>query len=696
MTAGKLAANKPAAATNTTLYRCPIDKAASAVLEVCNQSATATSYTAAIRDYDQILTLNSAYSLTVGNIISKYLLTISPGLPTTDFVPGDIVTLKNKQGTFKIQDVYQPTATITVPVKVESLGTVSVDTTTAAGTINVGDTLTGGTSGFVGYVYRIATNSYWMRIPGVTTSGTSYYVNNIGTTTTIAANDYIYFDGEVVRVSARTNYQVTITRAQLGTTAAAHAPGKGFVAFRASATTTTVNEGAVFSNSDTTLTVASATNFTTGSYIKIDNEFLLINSINGNNLSVTRAQLGSTAATHADGSVVTLQTTVTTGQFQFFVLTETVSNGSGGSINLNVAATGGDAYTQYPYFTYNITSTYYEYPSTINFDANRKVRFTQVDTSNATHPLRLSLQSDGTNSPGGTNLTTGVTVSGTPGSAGAYTEVDLSLSNVGSNSTYYIYDSSTANYGTSITIDLTPNYTQIYIYDTTKSKITTSDTFAISSVNYTITGVTVGPYAYVKSIPYAGVSSIATTAATGSAGTATLTFAAQSTAPYAVGQTITVAGVTPTGYNGTYVVTACTTTTVSYANATTAAQTVAGTIVGNTTAKVALGTGSTSFAASDTFYDSPTTPGDVRLLATVGSLSVINAEDYIYYTKAISGNVNDRTPGIVIGPGDNIMINSTANTLSYVLHGFEDSTSDFSAVYYYRTAAQAGTGSVTP
>jgi len=42
------------------------------------------------------------------------------------------------------------------------------------------------------------------------------------------------------------------------------------------------------------------------------------------------------------------------------------------------------------------------------------------------------------------------------------------------------------------------------------------------------------------------------------------------------------------------------------------------------------------------------------------------------------------------------MINSTANTLSYVLHGFEDSTSDFSAVYYYRTAAQAGTGSVTP
>ena len=49
----------------------------------------------------------------------------------------------------------------------------------------------------------------------------------------------------------------------------------------------------------------------------------------------------------------------------------------------------------------------------------------------------------------------------------------------------------------------------------------------------------------------------------------------------AVGDLITVAGVTPTGYNGTFVVTAVSNTspfTVSYANATTAAQTVAGTV----------------------------------------------------------------------------------------------------------------------
>lgn len=77
----------------------------------------------------------------------------------------------------------------------------------------------------------------------------------------------------------------------------------------------------------------------------------------------------------------------------------------------------------------------------------------------------------------------------------------------------------------------------------------------------------------------AATTSLATTAASGTGTTATLTFAAQAAAPFVVGGKITVAGVTPTGYNGTFTVTACTTTTVSFATTTTGAQTVAGTIV---------------------------------------------------------------------------------------------------------------------
>lgn len=51
-------------------------------------------------------------------------------------------------------------------------------------------------------------------------------------------------------------------------------------------------------------------------------------------------------------------------------------------------------------------------------------RFDQSDSSNSTHGLRFSLTSDGTHG-GGTEFTSGVTTSGTPGSSGAYTEIQI-------------------------------------------------------------------------------------------------------------------------------------------------------------------------------------------------------------------------------------------------------------------------------
>jgi hypothetical protein len=72
--------------------------------------------------------------------------------------------------------------------------------------------------------------------------------------------------------------------------------------------------------------------------------------------------------------------------------------------------------------------------------------------------------------------------------------------------------------------------------------------------------------------------SLQTTGASGSSTTATLTFAEQPAAPFSIGETILVTGMTPYGYNGEAVVTACNTTSVSYVNTTTGAQTVAGTI----------------------------------------------------------------------------------------------------------------------
>jgi hypothetical protein len=116
---------------------------------------------------------------------------------------------------------------------------------------------------------------------------------------------------------------------------------------------------------------------------------------------------------------------------------------------------------------------------------------------------------------------------------------------------------------------------------------------------------------------FADSATLATLTATGSAGIATLTFATQTIPPFPVGSAITVTGVTPVGYNGTYTVTACTATSVSYANATTGSQTVAGTIR-NRALKV--GTTAKSFSIEDAAVD----VGQFRLFTgmTVDKVSI--------------------------------------------------------------------------
>jgi hypothetical protein len=67
-----------------------------------------------------------------------------------------------------------------------------------------------------------------------------------------------------------------------------------------------------------------------------------------------------------------------------------------------------------------------------------------------------------------------------------------------------------------------------------------------------------------------------TTATAGNGATATITYSG--TYSFIAGDTVVVSGVIPSGYNGTYTVTASTSNTVSFASATTGAQTSPGTV----------------------------------------------------------------------------------------------------------------------
>jgi len=77
-------------------------------------------------------------------------------------------------------------------------------------------------------------------------------------------------------------------------------------------------------------------------------------------------------------------------------------------------------------------------------------------------------------------------------------------------------------------------------------------------------------------------SSLTATGASGNGTTVTLTFASQNASPFAVGSTIVVTGFTPSGYNGNFTVTACTTSSVSYASSYTTTMTFAGNITSKT------------------------------------------------------------------------------------------------------------------
>ena len=78
--------------------------------------------------------------------------------------------------------------------------------------------------------------------------------------------------------------------------------------FTGTALQTTINEGAEYSDSDTTLTVASASGIVATDTLLIEEEILLVTNVSSANLTVTRAQSGTTAVAHADGTTVFLAT----------------------------------------------------------------------------------------------------------------------------------------------------------------------------------------------------------------------------------------------------------------------------------------------------------------------------------------------------------------------------------------------------
>ena len=167
----------------------------------------------------------------------------------------------------------------------------------------------------------------------------------------------------------------------------------------------------------------------------------------------------------------------------------------------------------------------------------------------------------------------------------------------------------------------------------------------------------------------------ATTAASGDGTTATIT--TTSAHGLAVGDLVTVAGVTPTGYNATALITAVgTTTTFSYLNATSGAQTVAGTVSAPAQSSVTARSAGTVGLVVNTAA-SPTADALRVQIAGTNALRVSNSGSIIVgAVYATSINDTSATGGYLNPTSTSLQLRTRSATNSIVVLGAASQTAN--------------------
>ena len=148
-------------------------------------------------------------------------------------------------------------------------------------------------------------------------------------------------------------------------------------------------------------------------------------SVDGQQL--TPSTFGQTVSGVWKPKTVTGLTYGTNGFYLDFADSSALGNDvSGNNIDFTVAnLTSGDRSTDTPQPT--ATSNYSNQQPTLELTEGYTYKFDTSDSTNATHHFKFSTTADGTHGSG-VDYTTGVTYNGTPGSAGAYTQIVVAAS----------------------------------------------------------------------------------------------------------------------------------------------------------------------------------------------------------------------------------------------------------------------------
>ena len=732
MTAGRLAAAKPGATTNTTIYKCPTTVTGSTVLNVCNQSGSAATYRTALRDYEQVLHMSGTQASTgaaasplqfaKGNPITAYKIKTTPGFGNDAAIPGTTFTTTNG-ATATILDVFKPTSDVVYYSIVREVSQIALAAESQAGTFSGGETITGATSQLTA-VYRGGENTeLTLEFTDVTTAATTF---NISRNTGLADGMYLTLSGdstvagtEIVSINASgintTTNVLTVTRQALGTSATVIKAGQVCNAWSASATVTTIDEGATYAAGDQTLTVADSTGFVSGSFILIDNEILNITDVAGNDITVERGQYGTGDVDHNNGATVTLLTDNGIYLANYFTEAETISGGTSNASATLAFATTESAVLNTKYLLSLTQGSGHTLPSTgIELRIGRLYKFDLSDSSNNNYPLKFSSdETEGPNAdPPGTEYTAGVSKVGTAGTSGAFTSLEVGVSTE-INLNAYADGSpagSTLGLGFTLAVNETPEFEEIYIYDVKGEALAAADTFTVNAVTYTIqsNGVTAGPFGFVQSYDTTnahlkislGVGSSKFTAGTTFYDTPTLNNGTRTLAEAVTGKILSINNVSAADGSrqaGTYNITTTSGTTGSGTG-----DTYTIVVDGSGAATVTVIDGGRAHAVGNTITVNDSllgSGGGAALTFDVASVStgvhtdeagIYNTEDYIFYDKSVAANTTDKNTSLIVGPGQNLTVYSSAGDLSYVVTGFESPSGDFDVINMTKTSAGGG------
>ena len=124
--------------------------------------------------------------------------------------------------------------------------------------------------------------------------------------TDFATSDLILIDAEILRVTNVSGNDLTVQRGQLATAATSHAAGASITLIEESGNSTTMNQGGTLAAGGTTLTVTSVASLAVAlnDHILISDEILKVTAISGNDLTVERGKLETTAAAQTDGQTI--------------------------------------------------------------------------------------------------------------------------------------------------------------------------------------------------------------------------------------------------------------------------------------------------------------------------------------------------------------------------------------------------------